>query len=200
MKDFWGLPVARLSGGTCIRRRWRSATVQAKSAEAWLKEAGAIRTWKKMAGTTRVPAEDSTRRARAAWATIRTGRWWTRYCQVHDVDNVYVIDCERARDEWRIQPGADHYGDCVLCVGRAWCGAGRGRGSGMKRVAQFAARAGWSALVFCWCLGLYGASLYYESRHGAGVRELPRDVGTSDELHGSAIGTWGAASATKYQR
>ena len=48
VKDYWGIPVARLSGQS-IRTRWRLRFIAGK-AEAWLKEAGAIRTWKSCPG------------------------------------------------------------------------------------------------------------------------------------------------------
>ncbi len=45
VKDDWGIPVARLSGrGT--RTPSRSADYMAGKAEAWLKEAGAVQTWR----------------------------------------------------------------------------------------------------------------------------------------------------------
>ena len=84
------------SGGAPLRQhaiptRSRSASSMATKAEAWLKEAGRLRTWPSVAPG-RASAAASTRPAPAAWATIRRPRWWTTNCQVHDVDNVFVID------------------------------------------------------------------------------------------------------------
>ena len=49
VKDFWGIPVARLSGGKHPKTMETSAAM-ARKAAAWLTEAGAIRTWLKLAG------------------------------------------------------------------------------------------------------------------------------------------------------
>ena len=49
VRDYWGIPVARLSGGK-HPHTIEIGTVMAAKAEAWLKEAGAIQTWKKLAG------------------------------------------------------------------------------------------------------------------------------------------------------
>jgi choline dehydrogenase-like flavoprotein len=89
IKDYWGIPVARLSGdkhphSVAIARR------MAEKCEAWLKEAGAIRTWRKplgrglsggqhQAGTCRMGNDPKT-------SVV------DKFCRVHDVDNVYVID------------------------------------------------------------------------------------------------------------
>jgi len=91
VKDHWGIPVARLSG-----HRHENDVVGAKflasKAEAWLKEAGAERTvafdWvsrdalsggQHQAGTCRMGNDPKT-------SVV------DRYCRVHDVDNLYVID------------------------------------------------------------------------------------------------------------
>jgi len=62
----------------------------AEKAEAWLKEAGAIRTWR------RQPARGLSGGQHQA-GTCRMGNdpktsVVDRYCRIHDVDNVYVID------------------------------------------------------------------------------------------------------------
>jgi len=89
IKDYWGIPVARLSG-----YRHPNDLVVAKflssKAEAWLKEAGATTTWtflpwkglsggQHQAGTCRMGNDPKT-------SVV------DKYCRVHDVDNVYVID------------------------------------------------------------------------------------------------------------
>jgi choline dehydrogenase-like flavoprotein len=89
VKDYWGIPVARLSG------RNHPHTIEigkyiASKAEAWLKEAGAIQTWlmlprgglsagQHQAGTCRMGNDPKT-------SVIN------KYCQVHDVDNLFVVD------------------------------------------------------------------------------------------------------------
>jgi choline dehydrogenase-like flavoprotein len=89
IKDYWGIPVARLSGGKHphsveIGRR------MAEKCEAWLKEAGAIRTWRKPPGNGLSGGQHQA-------GTCRMGNdpktsVVDKFCRVHDVDNVYVID------------------------------------------------------------------------------------------------------------
>jgi choline dehydrogenase-like flavoprotein len=89
VKDYWGIPVVRLSG-----RRHPNDLVVAEflafKAEEWLKEAGAISTWtfspgpslsggQHQAGTCRMGDDPKT-------SVV------DRYCRVHDVDNLYVVD------------------------------------------------------------------------------------------------------------
>ena len=89
IKDYWGIPVARLSGGKHPHSIEVGRYMTTK-AEAWLKEAGAIRTWKKQpagglsggqhqAGTCRMGNDPKT-------SVV------DKFCRIHDVDNVYVID------------------------------------------------------------------------------------------------------------
>jgi choline dehydrogenase-like flavoprotein len=89
VKDYWGIPVVRLSG----RRHPNDLVVGkflASKAEAWLKEAGAATTWtfgpgpglsggQHQAGTCRMGNDPKT-------SVV------DKYCRVHDVDNVYVVD------------------------------------------------------------------------------------------------------------
>jgi choline dehydrogenase-like flavoprotein len=89
VKDFWGLPVARLSGGKHPKTMETSAAM-AEKAEAWLKAAGATRTWKRLAG-------NGTSGGQHQAGTCRMGddprtSVVDKYCRVHDVDNLYVID------------------------------------------------------------------------------------------------------------
>ena len=89
IKDYWGIPVARLSG-----YRHPNDIVVAKflssKAEAWLKEAGATTTWtflpwkglsggQHQAGTCRMGDDPKT-------SVV------DKFCRVHDLENVYVID------------------------------------------------------------------------------------------------------------
>jgi choline dehydrogenase-like flavoprotein len=89
VRDYWGIPVARLSG----RRHPNDIVVGkflASKAEAWLKEAGAVTTWtfgpgtglsggQHQAGTCRMGDDPQT-------SVI------DKYCRVHDMDNLYVVD------------------------------------------------------------------------------------------------------------
>ena len=89
VKDYWGIPVARLSGDK-HPHTLEIARYIADKAEAWLKEAGAIRTWKKLPGKGLSGGQHQA-------GTCRMGNdpktsVVDRDCRVHDVDNVYVID------------------------------------------------------------------------------------------------------------
>lgn len=89
IKDFWGIPVARLSGSR-HSHTIEISSVMAGRAEAWLKEAGAIQTWRKLSGPGLSAGQHQA-------GTCRMGddpavSVVNRYCQVHDVDNLFVID------------------------------------------------------------------------------------------------------------
>ncbi len=89
VKDYWGIPVARLSG----QRHPNDIVVGkflASKAEEWLKEAGAIATW------TDVPGPGLSGGQHQA-GTCRMGNdpqtsVVDKYCRVHDVDNLFVVD------------------------------------------------------------------------------------------------------------
>ena len=89
VKDYWGIPVLRISGDG-HDRTVETANRQAERAEAWLKEAGAIATYQRRArrgvtggqhqsGTCRMGNDPRTSVVDAS-------------CRVHDVPNVFVID------------------------------------------------------------------------------------------------------------
>jgi choline dehydrogenase-like flavoprotein len=90
VRDKWGLPVVRLSGNV-HPHTFEIGEVQAKRAEAWLKEAGAIDTalmsykaelvsaGQHQAGTCRMGSDPQS-------SVV------DRNCRIHDVDNVFVID------------------------------------------------------------------------------------------------------------
>lgn len=89
VRDHWGIPVARLSGG----RHPHTIEVGrfiAEKAEEWLREAGAVQTWR------RIPPPSLSGGQHQA-GTCRMGTdpkasVVNRDCQLHEVDNVYVID------------------------------------------------------------------------------------------------------------
>ncbi|MCL5743599.1 MAG: GMC family oxidoreductase [Acidobacteria bacterium] len=90
VKDHWGIPVARISGNKHPQNHV-TASYTAGKAEEWLKEAGAVRTWK------RIPAKGGISGGQHQAGTCRMGNdpktsVVNRYCQVHDVDNLFVID------------------------------------------------------------------------------------------------------------
>ncbi len=89
VKDFWGIPVARLSGGRHPHSVEVARSVVVKAAE-WLQEAGAIRTW------TSVPGLDLSGGQHQA-GTCRMGNdpktsVVDRSCRIHGADNIYLAD------------------------------------------------------------------------------------------------------------
>ena len=89
IKDYWGVPVARLSG----HRHPNDQVVGkflASKAEAWLKVAGAITTWTSLPGTGLSGGQHQA-------GTCRMGddpktSVVDKYCRVHDLDNLFVVD------------------------------------------------------------------------------------------------------------
>jgi choline dehydrogenase-like flavoprotein len=89
VKDFWGIPVVRLSGQK-HPHSVEVARVMADKAEALLKEAGAGRTWKRVPGMGLSGGQHQA-------GTCRMGddpktSVVNRYGQVHDVENLFVAD------------------------------------------------------------------------------------------------------------
>ena len=89
VKDFWGIPVVRLSGGKHPHSIEVGRYIAGK-ADAWLKEAGAINVWRRSPPPTLSGGQHQA-------GTCRMGddpkaSVVNRDCQLHDVDNVYVID------------------------------------------------------------------------------------------------------------
>lgn len=89
VRDFWGIPVARLSG-----HRHASDIVTAKyiaaKAEAWLKAAGAVQTWPRLPGRELSGGQHQA-------GTCRMGNdpqtsVVDRDCRMHDVDNLFIAD------------------------------------------------------------------------------------------------------------
>jgi choline dehydrogenase-like flavoprotein len=89
VRDHWGIPVARLSGDKHPHTIEIGAFAAAR-AEEWLKEAGAVRTWKKLAGPGFTGGQHQA-------GTCRMGddpktSVVNRDCRVHEIDNLFVID------------------------------------------------------------------------------------------------------------
>jgi choline dehydrogenase-like flavoprotein len=89
IKDRWGIPVARLSGGKHPHTIEIARFVVGK-AENWLKEAGATNIWRRLPGKGLSGGQHQA-------GTCRMGNdpktsVVDRDCRIHDVDNVYVID------------------------------------------------------------------------------------------------------------
>ena len=89
VKDHWGIPVARLSG-TRHPHSIEIARFIADKCEDWLKEAGAVQTWKRVARQVAqrrpTPGRHLPHGKRPETSVV------DRNCRLHDVDNVYVID------------------------------------------------------------------------------------------------------------
>jgi len=89
VKDYWGIPVARLSGRK-HPHTLEIARFTAGKAETWLQEAGAVQTWRRIPGPSLSGGQHQA-------GTCRMGNdpktsVVDRDCRLHDVDNVYVID------------------------------------------------------------------------------------------------------------
>jgi choline dehydrogenase-like flavoprotein len=90
VRDRWGIPVARLSGDK-HPHTIEIGNAMADKAEAWLRAAGAVKTWKNR------PGRGGTSGGQHQAGTCRMGSdprtsVVNRHCQVHDVDNVFVVD------------------------------------------------------------------------------------------------------------
>jgi choline dehydrogenase-like flavoprotein len=89
LKDAWGIPSLRLSGHRHANDIAVARFLAAKC-EQWLKEAGATRTWKQIPGATLSGGQHQA-------GTCRMGNdpqtsVVDKYCRIHDMDNVYVVD------------------------------------------------------------------------------------------------------------
>lgn len=89
VRDHWGIPVCRLSGGRHTNDIHVAEFLSSK-AEEWLREAGATRTWRQLPGLGLSGGQHQA-------GTCRMGNdpktsVVNRNCQVHDVDNLFVID------------------------------------------------------------------------------------------------------------
>lgn len=92
VKDFWGIPVCRLSGKASIKDADGTAFM-ADKAEKWLLEAGAIQTWKTGVVTGERPVGGGQHQA----GTCRMGNdpktsVCDKYGRVHSTPNVFVAD------------------------------------------------------------------------------------------------------------
>ncbi len=89
VKDFWGMPVAQLSGYRHAHTV-EISNVMATKAEAWLKEAGAIQTWLNLSGRDLSGGQHQagTCRMGSDPKTSVVDSW----CRVHAIDNLHVID------------------------------------------------------------------------------------------------------------
>ena len=90
VRDKWGLPVVRFSGNV-HPHTFEIGEVQAQRAEAWLKEAGAVST-SRMAGKPQLVSASQHQAGTCRMGNDPHSSVVSRNCQLHDVDNVFVID------------------------------------------------------------------------------------------------------------
>jgi choline dehydrogenase-like flavoprotein len=90
VRDRWGSPVARISGNV-HPHTFEIGEVQARRAEAWLKEAGAIST-KLSAGRPTMVGAGQHQAGTCRMGNDPRNSVVDRNCRIHDVDNVFVID------------------------------------------------------------------------------------------------------------
>jgi choline dehydrogenase-like flavoprotein len=89
VKDHWGIPVARISGQR-HPHDIEIAQFTSGKAELWLKEAGAVKTWRNVPGRSVSGGQHQA-------GTCRMGRdpatsVTNKYGQVHDIDNLFIAD------------------------------------------------------------------------------------------------------------
>ncbi len=90
VKDKWGLPVVRISGNV-HPHTFEIGEVQAQRAVAWLKEAGAIHI-SLMAGRPETVSAGQHQAGTCRMGNDPRGSVVNKDCQIHDVDNAFVID------------------------------------------------------------------------------------------------------------
>jgi len=90
VKDFWGVPVVRLSGTSHVKDK-EGCMLMSEKAEFWLKEAGAIQTWQSVGG------EKELSGGQHQAGTCRMGNDTKtsvvdKYGRVHSTTNLFVAD------------------------------------------------------------------------------------------------------------
>jgi len=90
VKDYWGIPVVRISGGKHAHTI-EVARFIASKCDLWMKEAGAVKTWPS------IPARAAASGGQHQAGACRMGNdpktsVVDRHCRLHDVDNVFVAD------------------------------------------------------------------------------------------------------------
>jgi choline dehydrogenase-like flavoprotein len=90
VRDKWGMPVARIQGNV-HQQTYDIGHVQALRAEAWLREAGAIQT-SLMSYTSAMVSAGQHQAGTCRMGDDQRGSVVNRKCQLHDIDNLFVID------------------------------------------------------------------------------------------------------------
>lgn len=124
VKDYWGLPVLRISGDG-HDRTVETANRQAERAEAWLREAGAIATYQRRAGRGVTGGQHQS-------GTCRMGHdpkssVVDASCRIHEVPNVFVIDASVHVTNGGFNPVLTIYANAFRAaelLAKAWKGGG----------------------------------------------------------------------------
>ncbi len=90
VRDKWGLPVCRFSGNV-HPHTFEIGEMQARRAEAWLKEAGAMHT-SLMAGKPTIVSAGQHQAGTCRMGNDPRNSVVNKSCRVHDIDNLFVID------------------------------------------------------------------------------------------------------------
>ena len=139
VRDKWGMPVVRISGNV-HPHTFEIGEVQAKRAEAWLKEAGAV-------STSLMAGKPETGFGRPApGRNLPHGQRSARLGGQPELPDSRRRQCfrhrlQRARDQRRLQSGADHHGHRLLSPPMRWSATGRARDSGHEAILRIAAMA-----------------------------------------------------------
>ena len=89
VRDKWGIPVPRLSGGKHKHSMEVGEAMSIRAAQ-WLQAAGAVKTWRKRPGPGLSGGQHQAGTCRMS-NDAKTGVV-DRYCRIHDTSNVYVVD------------------------------------------------------------------------------------------------------------
>ena len=90
VKDFWGIPVPRLSGKSLDENR-KGCGFMAEKAEQWLKEAGAVVTWKS-AGVSGIVAAGQHQAGTCRMGNDPKTSVTDKFGRIHAVPNLFVAD------------------------------------------------------------------------------------------------------------
>jgi choline dehydrogenase-like flavoprotein len=103
VRDKYGIPVVRISGNV-HPQTYEIGAIQAKRAEAWLKEAGAIAT-QLTGGLPEVVSAGQHQAGTCRMGNDPRSSVVDKSCRVHDVDNVFVIDSSVHVNNGGFNPG-----------------------------------------------------------------------------------------------
>ena len=91
VKDFWGIPVAALSGGRHPLDVENGRFLAGKG-EAILKEAGAYRTWINIPGLSQEPSGGQHQAGPCRMGNDPKTSVVNKHCQVHEIENLFIAD------------------------------------------------------------------------------------------------------------